>query len=129
MGYCMDMKGIDASFKKENANKIINTIQENIKNKNIDGGYVDFNYILKSDDILEIFEEFRFPLILIDDEYQIEYFSGEKYGGYEEDLFSLIAPYMNDGYMEFIGEDGYMWRYLFKDGKFKEISATIIWEE
>ncbi len=28
MGYCMDMRGIDASFKKENADKIINTIKE-----------------------------------------------------------------------------------------------------
>lgn len=58
----------------------------------------------------------------------IEYFTGEKYGD-DELLFTAIAPYIaGGGAIEFRGEDGAMWRYLFEGGEMHEQSAEISWE-
>jgi len=45
-------------------------------------------------------------------------------------MFSKIAPYVKDGsYIEMRGEDGYHWKYIFSDGKCKEVTAKVSWEE
>lgn len=47
-----------------------------------------------------------------------------------EVLFEALAPYVNEGsFIECQGEDGAMWRYVFRDGKVKEIQPKIVWEE
>lgn len=56
-------------------------------------------------------------------------FLGEKVG---EDywMFQSIAPYVKDGsFIEMLGEDGEQWRWVFKDGNCREITAKVSWEE
>ena len=56
------------------------------------------------------------------------YFLGEKLGD-ETHLFSAIAPFVEDGgYIEMQGEDGCLWRWLFKDGKLTEQTGRVTFE-
>ena len=58
-----------------------------------------------------------------------ETFVGENYGD-DKLLFDAIAPYVeNDSYIQMHGEDGDLWRWIFKDEKFKQVSAKITFEE
>ncbi len=54
-------------------------------------------------------------------------FTGEKLG-YQFDLLWAIGPFAKDGsYLEFIGEDFSMWRWVFRKGELIEITPDIIW--
>ena len=55
--------------------------------------------------------------------------TGQKLGrDYEQ--FQKAAPYVKDGsYIEMHGEDGERWRWVFQDGKCREIAAKFTWEE
>ena len=54
-------------------------------------------------------------------------FAGKKSGD-DEALFAAIAPYVTDGsYIQMTGEDGAVWRWVFKDGRVREVSPT--WDE
>jgi hypothetical protein len=56
-------------------------------------------------------------------------FNGEKIGQ-EEILFNAIAPYVEENcYIEMEGEDGYIWRWIFKKGKCIEVAATLTFNE
>lgn len=55
------------------------------------------------------------------------YFQSEKLGD-EKILFDIIAPFVSDNsYIEMSGEDGDIWRWVFKDGKCTEKKAEIRW--
>lgn len=131
MGYYVNVNGGTFNFDKGATDKIIKAIKDGIKTKKItQESYVDFNTVLEAESIEDVLGEFRFELCLNkDDRYEIDYFSGEKFGGYEESLFKCIAPYVNDGYIEYLGEDGERWRYIFKNGRCREVYPEIIWEE
>ena len=54
---------------------------------------------------------------------------GEKSGD-DYNILDSIAPYVKSGsYIEMFGEDGEIWRWIFKDGRCKEITPKIVWEE
>ncbi|MGL6184752.1 MAG: hypothetical protein ACRC1T_05170 [Clostridium chrysemydis] len=130
MGYCIDVERGTFSFDVDKADKILGLIKQGIREKKItEERWIDFNIILKSETIEEAFEELRFELFKDEDKYKIDYFSGEKFGGYEEQFFKTIAPLIDDGYLEYIGEDGEKWRYIFKNGECKEVYPKIVWEE
>jgi len=58
---------------------------------------------------------------------EIEFF-GEKIGD-EFIFFNAIAEFVIDGsYIECIGEDGYLWRWVFKESKCYEIKPRIVWD-
>jgi len=47
-----------------------------------------------------------------------------------DEMCKQIAPYVEDGsYIEMSGEDGAMWRWVFKHGECHEISAVITWPD
>ena len=71
-------------------------------------------------------EEIRYAVCIEDEVYKIDYLSGEKIGN-DFDVFRLIAPYINDGYIEILGEDGAKWRWIFKDGICSEIYPNVEW--
>ena len=57
-------------------------------------------------------------------------FVGEKISYSEDTMFDAIAPYVEDGsFIEMTGEDGCMWRWVFKNGTCKEQRATITWDD
>lgn len=48
----------------------------------------------------------------------------------DENMLHVIAPYVEHGsYLEFEGEDGYIWRWVFKHKELYEVSAKIVWED
>jgi hypothetical protein len=56
-------------------------------------------------------------------------FEGEKLGD-DEVFFHTLAPFVEDGsYVAMQGENGAMWRWVFTDGKCREITAEITWED
>lgn len=129
MGYCIDVNRGTFSFDVSKSNDVLQSIKDGIKNAKItEERWISFDILLNSETIEEAFEELRFELCIDNDKYKIDYFSGEKFAGYEEQLFKCIAPYVNDGYLEYLGEDGDKWRYVFKNGECKEVYPKIIWE-
>lgn len=56
-------------------------------------------------------------------------FNGEKLGD-DFKMFEVIAKYVKDGsYIEMCGEDGYVWRWVFKDRQVKELKGKVVFEE
>jgi len=57
-------------------------------------------------------------------------FAGDKLAYDEDKMFQKIAPFVEDGsFIEMRGEDGAMWRWVFSDGKVREIKSKVIWDE
>lgn len=118
------------SFNLDKEKDILKAIKEGIKDKTISNSrWVSLEYISKCNNLVEVFEEFGFDLFINkDNKFTIEFFR-EKLDEFEEELFKCIAPYVNDGYLEYrdIGE-GDVWRYVFKNGECKTIFPKIVWD-
>jgi len=57
-------------------------------------------------------------------------FNRDKIAYDEDTMFQAIAPYVEDGsFIEMAGEDGDRWRWVFKDGKCKEVRAKVTWSD
>ena len=57
-------------------------------------------------------------------------FVGEKRGWGEDELFELLAPFVEeDSYIEMRGEDGDAWRWVFKRGKVFTVEPTVTWPD
>ena len=82
------------------------------------------NYNYDSMSVYDVWEDLRYDVDYIDDSWYICGFLGEKYGS-DDELFNLIAPYCEDGYIQFCGEDGEHFRFVIKDGKFHEVHAKL----
>ena len=130
MGYCISVDSENFSFNKNKSNEILKSVKEAVQSKQItECRWTNVNSLLYSDNITELFDEMRFEVFEKDqDRYGIDFF-GEKYDGCEEQFFKAIAPHINDGYLEYIGEDGDKWRYIFKNGECKEVYPKVVWEE
>ncbi len=128
MGYCISVDCDNFSFDVSKADEVLEAIRGGIANQKItEENWIDFNVLLHSRTVEEAFEELRFETRVENGKYYLE-FCGEKFGGYEESLFKCIASYVNDGYLEYLGEDGDRWRYVFKDGDCKEVSPELVWD-
>ena len=47
----------------------------------------------------------------------------------QAEFFKLIAPIVKDGsFIQFIGEDGRRWRWIFKNSEFLTIYPKIVWD-
>lgn len=130
MGYCIDVNYDNFSFDVSKARDLMREVKSVFKNGNIEGRWIYGKDVIESETIEEMFEELRFELYKDGDKYKIDYFNGEKLDGCEEELFKSMAKYIDDGsYLEYIGEDGEQWRYIFKNGECKEVYPTITYEE
>lgn len=123
MGYYISQRDCDFVIKAENMPEACETLQklrddkmqwppysisEFVKNMRWWGYDTDFN---EDGDCIDIFKEQG--KFVCDDE-----------------MFSSIAPYVEHGsFIEFEGEDGYLWRYVFTHGEMHEVSAKIVWED
>lgn len=130
MGYCVEINESTFNFNIEKSDEIIKTIKEFTENKIGKLRWIDESEVFEATNIVEIFSAFRLELALdsAETKYIIDYMSGEKLGGYELDFYNCIAEFINDGYIEYLGEDGEKWRYVFKNGKCEEKYPTEIWE-
>ena len=129
MGYCVDITESTFSFNKSKENEIMECIKDFTKSYKKRLQWIKKDEVLKSTTILEIFSNFRLELEYeeITDTYEIDYMSGEKLGNYELDFYKAIAKYVNDGYIQYTGEDGETWRYVFKGGECEEAYPTLSW--
>lgn len=128
MGYCVWANTEDFKFNKSNSENIVQAIKEGIINKEItEERWINFKRILECKTLEDIFSKFRFDVEKRENKLSIDFF-GEKFGGYEYQLFKVIAPYIEDGFIEYRGEDGECWRYYFSKGECKEVYPKVIWE-
>lgn len=131
MGYCVEISETTFSFDKSNSNGILDKVKKDFKDyDNKELRWVDKSDIFQAETIEELFNAFRLELTFKEDEdiYEIDYMSGEKLGGYELDFYKCIAKFINDSYIEYLGEDGEKWRYVFKDGKCEEKYPAEVWK-
>lgn len=144
MGYYMEQTRSKFFISKENqepalhALKLLGNKTELMSGGSYQGGrkvenwfsWVDMEDFLSSASLSEAMSTWSWEAELNDDGdiFDIQ-FDGEKIGQ-EELMFEAIAPYVEDGsYIQMLGEDGSQWRWIFKDGKVKEVFAKISFEE
>lgn len=128
MGYCIEMKESTIKIKPENIKNIECALREYAKyNQNI--MWIDEYELIESDSGVSSMENIRYPLCFDDIPlmYEIDYFTGEKLGD-DFELFNCISQYIEDGYIQYYGEDGCTWRYIFENGQVREVYPKVMWE-
>lgn len=103
MGYCMSMNDSTFFVPTENTGRVLAVMQHQ-------------PYELKFDDNGDIVD--------------ISFY-GDKLGN-DLKAFQKIAPFVQDGsFIEMEGEDNETWRWVFKNGKCREVKAkvSVTWEE
>lgn len=91
-------------------------------------GFVDFGFE-NLDTVEEMFEAWRYSVKRTDTHFVVEYFEGQSFGDDNhlwKAMESVVTP---DSVVEFHGEDGSHWKYIFKKNKFKEIQGEVQYEE
>lgn len=130
MGYVIGMKESTISISLENANKIMNVLKKYIEEKNPDWRWINCQYLKECCERYhfdEVMEELRYAIVVQDGSYKIDYFVGEKLGE-DIEIFNVISPFIDDGYIEMYGEDGDRWRWIFKKGKVETRYPKVEWE-
>lgn len=128
MGYCVEISESTVSFNKENIDKLMAKVKKDFKEGKIEGRWIHAKSVINSDGIEEFFDELRLAIFEEGDTYKIDYLSGEKLDGCELDLYTSMAEFTNDGYIEYLGEDGEKWRYVFKNSKCEEVYPKLSWD-
>jgi hypothetical protein len=134
MGYYMNQTDSKFSIKKKNLNKVVKAIQElRGKESIIDSSGRNFSWVdhdfYEKTNISDILNCWRWE-VAFDKGGNVNdiTFQGEKFGD-DKVLFNSIASYVQDGsYIEIVGEDNQMWRWVFQDGKCFEKYPEIKWD-
>ena len=130
MGYCVDMIKSTIGFKLKNTRKIMDTLKDLEDRREERFSWIQRGSINDAEDFIEVMSAIRYP-VTTDEEREllvIDYFRGEKLGD-DLEIFKAIAPYVEPGYIEYRGEDGETWRYLFENEEVKVVSPATIWQE
>lgn len=135
MGYCISQIGTNFEILSENKQKALNALKDYFKNNNNKDDilhyhpWVDEDKLFLSNTLEDALYECRWE-VDIDDNGDISYISfiGEKYGD-DEQYLNSIAPFVEkDSYIEFSGEDGELFRWIFDGETCKEIYPRIDWK-
>jgi hypothetical protein len=129
MGYCVEQKESVFQMKAENKPKALEAI------KAIDGietwKYCDLSF-LKDNTLEEALNTLCWDTTnYLDDEGNITdiYYEGEKLDDYILPIFNAIAPFVEaDSFIEMMGEDGTIWRWVFNGKTCEEKYPKITWE-
>lgn len=128
MSYCAQIIENNIYFKREDIIKLMKKVKKDIKNGKIKADRAFKEEVLACKNPAELFEAFGFEL----DEDETSYFLSDEVeliiNRYELPFLQSVAEFANDGYIEYSGEDGKRWRYVFKNGQCKKITPKIIWE-
>lgn len=100
--------------------------------------WVDTDEFANASTLKEAMQAWRWEIIQVPDNSPVEAqaddvigisFNGEKLGQ-DDVMLRAIAPFVEDGsYIQMQGEDGEIWRWVFRDGQLKEIQANIAWND
>lgn len=151
MGYRVETIDVDFSIKKENLEKAYEALCELNKHDNLKYGrtgltskpehstsaaenpgvcfsWMEWNYDEIFNTAQEIFEELGFDTAFnADGDLEVHHYNSKT--GSEEDFLRAVAPFAKDGsYIEWRGEDGYMWRNFFESGVMTTQHAEIVWK-
>jgi hypothetical protein len=140
MGYCITMDIQDLYIPLENVSKALKAInalhkdQKTIVKKGGIPTVYSYSWVdtppeggFKS--LEEAFDAWRYSAHNEDGNCVVDYFTGEKLGNCNV-LWEAVAKYVNPkAIITCRGEDGAQWRWIFKDGKFKEQTSKVIWED
>ena len=138
MGYCIELEEGKIKLTEENMKKALKELSKHSFRWCDDFCYENIVFEHKNKScweetneeeitIEEVWEWLRYE-VKYENGYWIIYdFNGEKLGD-DEDIFNLIAPYCEDGYLQYLGEDGERWRYVFENGKCETRYPTTSWE-
>ncbi len=75
--------------------------------------------------IAEVIGEFFDECTIKDGEFWLGFYSKQ---GQEDHLIGVLAPFIEDGsYLEWRGEDGYLYRWTIEGGVMTEQSGEVIW--
>lgn len=138
MGYCMSQEDAKFTIAKSKHEAALKKLKELTKRTDLmhghQGGQKHFSWV-ETEDVLgatslaEAMEAFRW-LVECDAEGNITSisFAGDKLGD-DTHFFGSIAEFVDDGsFIEMLGEDGAMWRWIFSGGKLTEKHATVSWD-
>jgi hypothetical protein len=134
MGYCMDQRSSFFHIAKANEDAALQAIKALAGTETIEDGSgrhfsrVDTGRFLAATTLDDALLAWRWETYRDGDGVIGNIgFRGEKYGD-DTVLFTAIAPFVEPGsYIEMNGEDGALWRWIFKNGTVDEVSATITW--
>jgi hypothetical protein len=115
MGYCVEIELRNVKFKKEHWKEVREKLvkwNEGYLKPNSD--WLRFDSSLETAE--EIFEDMRYSAGEFGDYIEIGEFEGEKLGS-DEEMFEMLAPYLEDCEIVYEGEDGNDWKQTIKDGK------------
>lgn len=136
MGYFINKEEGFIKIKKSNMSKVLellsNYFEDGCQLRWCNGFNIEdmeesedcYNEVLTLEDV---WEDLRYEITEDDSFYFISDFLGEKYGD-DDTLFKIIAPFCEDSYMQFCGEDGEHFRFVIENGKFEEKCPKLIWE-
>lgn len=128
MGYYISVPKVKFLLKAKNIPETVKTIkalhgQESIcDSSGPHFSWVDNDFYLLNT-IEELLTEFRWkPTKAENGDIIGLQFTGQKWGD-DEELFKVIAPYVESGsYIKVIGEEGAKWYWLFKNGQFETVT-------
>lgn len=127
MGYCMKQRS--SRFYVVDEEAALTAIKGLAGKETMGPGHfswVDTREFMMADTLKEAMNAWRWD---IEPKYKAIFFEGEKLGD-DLLLFGTIAPYVEAGnYIEMLGEDGQIWRWIFDGKTCREVTAKIIFEE
>lgn len=129
MGYYVEITESTVQFEKEKLDQLMKTIKSAFKNGEISDGWFDEKEVLNAKTPDEFFEALYFYVSETETSYKIDCLMNEKAHDNELKLYETMAPFANNGYLEYLGEDGERWRYVFKNGHCSIVEPKIIWNE
>lgn len=141
MGYYVSMDISNLTITKKNiakALKAINALFEpaTIKKQGSGGSYEggkqtkwNYSWVTFPDggfkSLKDALNEWRYETNeLPNGDLEVDYFTGEKLGD-DPVLWEALAKYLTDGAIYCRGEDGALWCWEIKNGKFKELDGTV----
>lgn len=115
MGYEVNIELRNVKFEKKDAN----TVKEILKKYNKEvlipkSSYGRFSNSL--DNLEEIFEEIGYECLEYRNHFHVTEFNHEKLGG-DQEMWVLLAPYLWDCEIVYVGEDDSAWKQTIKDGQ------------
>jgi hypothetical protein len=137
MGYCIQLQDGHLTIKAENKAAALEAVKRMDPrtghgwwNGEAQFSWVDHQDVVKASTLEEALGLWHFPPVLSEagDIIALEY-EGEKIGD-EIKLFATLAPFVENGsHVEFLGEDGERWRYVFDNGGFREQQGETTWRD
>ena len=126
MGYCMEQRDRTFKIKAEKIDSAFNACKKMIT-PDANYAWVDLTELENATTLKEFIDVWGWEVVETKEGIVDIGFCSEKLGD-DRELFDVIAPYVESGsFIEMIGEDGEMWRWVFEDGKCKEITPDIKW--